>query len=161
MTVVPRNSGTVILTAVGFQYVAADALPKVPYLTRIDIWVMAQMLLVLASFFENLLIFFLNHPVQAFDCRASAPLGPRYGLADAEWSPTFPCSGLQERMAAELVRLDQLLAVAYLGLELAILLWFLAPLWWPGHGGGGRKNAATTAGGDEGPAGPVGRTKVD
>jgi hypothetical protein len=49
-------TGTVVLAAVGVQYVAAENLPRIAYLTRLDIWIGVLFVALWLSFCENLCV---------------------------------------------------------------------------------------------------------
>lgn len=50
-------SGTVVLAAIGFHYMAAEHLPKLAYLTRLDYYIIWCYILIFGSFVENIVAF--------------------------------------------------------------------------------------------------------
>ena len=59
-------TGTVVLAVVGVQYVAAETLPRIAYLTRMDIWICILFVALWLSFCENLCVYLWE------GCRAPA-----------------------------------------------------------------------------------------
>ena len=53
-------SSSVVLAAIGIHYTAAENLPKVPYLTRLDKYMFLCYFLIFASFVENIVAYKIN-----------------------------------------------------------------------------------------------------
>ena len=110
-------SSSVVLAAIGIHYTAAENLPKVPYLTRLDKYMFLCYLLIFVSFVENIVAFKVNQGL---------PSGPRETTnaalmaCYASWWPMCDADSLS--------RAEDTLAFGYVcGVALATL-WFNWPL---------------------------------
>lgn len=110
-------SSSVVLAAIGIHYTAAENLPKVPYLTRLDKYMFLCYVLIFASFIENIIAFKVNQGLpQGSRETSNAALMACY----ASWWPV--CD------AASLSSVEDTLASGYLGCVSAVTLWFNWPL---------------------------------
>ena len=111
-------SGTVVLAAIGFHYMAAEHLPKLAYLTRLDHYIVWCYMLIFGSFIENLVAF---STVQSFPGGDKATTNSALMECYASWS----------RLACDsdgLARLELQLAWVYIGLAVGGTIWFAWPL---------------------------------
>ena len=118
-------TGTVVLSAVGFQVVAAGSLPKVPYLTRFDVWILLMHMLIFASFLENMFSFFAHQTITNF---ASLSASEKVLLLSLLSPSERRSAKFEEGAPSRLRTMEQWLAVAYIGAVVVCTLWFVSPL---------------------------------
>jgi hypothetical protein len=110
-------SSSVVLAAIGIHYTAAENLPKVPYLTRLDKYMFLCYLLIFVSFVENIIAFKIN---QAMPPGSRETTNTALMACYASWWPVCDADSLS--------RTEDMLASGYMGCVCAATLWFNWPL---------------------------------
>ena len=111
-------SSSVVLAAIGIHYTAAENLPRISYLTRLDMYMFFCYVLIFSSFIENVL---------AFKAAQQLPAGPR----DTTNKALMECYASWWRLACDadsLARIESTLASAYVWALGLATCWFMWPI---------------------------------